>query len=180
MKGFAAIVRPLNDLLVGNSTKKPSKKRTKLKWAVTDTLHDYLYGAKFEVVTDNKPLSYVLTSAKLDATGHRWVATLANYNFSLHYRNGKLNKDADSLSRLCEGNNTEELVYPDVIRTILRSCQVPREELALAESILAGRSFPIQIPDNGISPDTVKALSSTDWIKGQDADPAISRVKEIL
>ena len=151
-----------------------------LKWAVMDKFHDYLYGAKFEVVTDNNPLTYVLTSAKLDATGHRWVAALANYNFSLHYRSGKLNKDADSLSRLCEGNDREEVVYPDVLNAIMHSCQVPREELALAESVLVGRSFPIQIPDNGISPDTVKALSSTDWIKGQDADPAISRVKEIL
>ena len=32
VKGFAAVVRPLNDLLVGNSTKKPTKKRTPFKW----------------------------------------------------------------------------------------------------------------------------------------------------
>ena len=66
-----------------------------LKWAITDKFYDYLYGASFEVVTDNNPLTYVLTSAKLDATGHRWVVALANYNFPLTYRSGKLNKDAD-------------------------------------------------------------------------------------
>ena len=75
-----------------------------LKWVITDKFHDDLYGASFEVVTDNNPLTYVLTSAKLDATGHRWVAALANYNFSLTYRSGKLNKDADGLSRLSEGS----------------------------------------------------------------------------
>ena len=32
-----------------------------LKWAVTNKLHDYLYGARFEVHTDNNPLTYVLT-----------------------------------------------------------------------------------------------------------------------
>ena len=42
-----------------------------LKWAVTDKFHDYLYGNTFSVYTDNNPLTYVLTSAKLDATGHR-------------------------------------------------------------------------------------------------------------
>lgn len=42
-----------------------------LKWAVTTKLHDYLYGAKFEVYTDNNPLTYVLTTAKVDAAGHR-------------------------------------------------------------------------------------------------------------
>ena len=35
-----------------------------LKWAVTDKFHNY----KFEAVTDNNPLTYILTSAKLGAT----------------------------------------------------------------------------------------------------------------
>ena len=35
-----------------------------LKWAVTDKLHDYLYGGNtFEVYTDNNPLTYVLSTA---------------------------------------------------------------------------------------------------------------------
>ena len=42
-----------------------------LKWAITDKFHEYLYGADFQVFTDNNPLTYVLTTAKLDATGHR-------------------------------------------------------------------------------------------------------------
>ena len=45
-----------------------------LKWSVTDKFRDYLYGSSFKVVTDNNPLTYVLTSAKVDATGHRWLA----------------------------------------------------------------------------------------------------------
>ena len=49
-----------------------------LKWAVVDKLSDYLYGAKFEVRTDNNPLTYILTTAKLDATGHRWLAALSH------------------------------------------------------------------------------------------------------
>ena len=43
-----------------------------LKWAVCEKFHEYLYGSKpFEVFTDNNPLTYVLTSAKLDACGSR-------------------------------------------------------------------------------------------------------------
>ena len=38
-----------------------------VKWAVTDQFHEYLYGGNFYVFTDNKPLTYILTSAKLDA-----------------------------------------------------------------------------------------------------------------
>ena len=37
-----------------------------LKWAVVDKFHDYLYGARFTVRTDNNPLTYVLTTAKFE------------------------------------------------------------------------------------------------------------------
>ena len=57
-------------------------------------------GINFTVYTDNNPLMYILTTAKLDATGHRWVAALAAYNFTLNYRPGKANIDADVLSRI--------------------------------------------------------------------------------
>ena len=40
-----------------------------LKWAVTNRFHEYLYVGKFKVYTDNNPLTYILTTAKLDATG---------------------------------------------------------------------------------------------------------------
>jgi transposase InsO family protein len=71
-----------------------------LKWAITEKFHDYLYKNHFTVLTDNNPLTYVLTSAKLDATGHRWLAALVNYNFTIKYRPGRRNTDADAMSRL--------------------------------------------------------------------------------
>ena len=69
-----------------------------LKWAVMNRFHEYLYGGQFDVYTDNNPLTYVLTSAKLDATGQRWVASLANYDFRIFYKSGKSNVGADVLS----------------------------------------------------------------------------------
>ena len=71
-----------------------------LKWAITDRFRDYLlYGSPFDVYTDNNPLTYVLTTAKLNATGLRWVADLANFSFKIHYRSGTKNKSAYYLSR---------------------------------------------------------------------------------
>lgn len=72
-----------------------------LKWSVTEKFRDYLYYApSFIVFSDNNPLTYVMSSAKLNATGCRWVAELADYNFTVRYRPGKENIDADSLSRM--------------------------------------------------------------------------------
>ena len=79
-----------------------------LKWAVTEKFTDYLYGNKFIVKTDNNPLTYVLTSAKLDAAGHRWLANLSMYDFSIEYRAGSQNIDADILSRRPRRDETEE------------------------------------------------------------------------
>ena len=42
-----------------------------LKWVISDHFRDYLYySPPFVVYTDNTPLTYALTSAKLNATGH--------------------------------------------------------------------------------------------------------------
>ena len=74
-----------------------------LWWRVPRNLKkfkDYLYGSKFTVFTDNNPLTYVLSTAKLDATGHRWLAALAIFDFGIKYKPGVSNVDADSLSRL--------------------------------------------------------------------------------
>ena len=71
------------------------------KWAITDQFRDYLYySPKFTVFTDNNPLTYILTSAKLNATGLRWVNELADFHFDVRYRPGKANADADNLSRM--------------------------------------------------------------------------------
>ena len=86
-----------------------------LKWSVTEKFHDYLYGNQFEVCTDNNPLTYVLSSAKLDATVHRWLAALSSFNFTLRYRSGKSNGDADGLSR--RPQETTEM-FPDVVKKV--------------------------------------------------------------
>ena len=71
-----------------------------LRWAITDRFHEYLHGGNFEIYTDNNPLTYVLTSAKLDAIGQRRIALLGPYNFSIHYNPERQNVVADSLSRI--------------------------------------------------------------------------------
>ena len=71
-----------------------------VKWAVTEKFKDYLLGSKFEIITDINPLSYLQSSAKLGATEQRWQAQLAQLDFTITYRSGKLNRAADALSRM--------------------------------------------------------------------------------
>lgn len=71
-----------------------------LKWAVCEKFRDYLfYAPYFTIYTDNNPLTYVMSTAKLNAVGFRWVGELSDFRFDIRYRPGKVNVDADTLSR---------------------------------------------------------------------------------
>ena len=55
--------------------------------------------------TDKNPLLYVLSSAKLNATGQGWVNDLTDFNLQIYYKSGRTNKNADGLSRFPEDIN---------------------------------------------------------------------------
>ena len=60
-----------------------------------------------------------MTSAKLDATGQRWVASLANYDFQLFYKTGKSNVEADALSQI--KHNDYHLIPVEVVKAVATS-----------------------------------------------------------
>ena len=92
--------------------------------AITDKFHEYFYGGKFEVHTDNNPLTYVLISVQLDAIGQRWLASLGPYNFSIHYNQGCQHVVADSLSRI----PWEKCVFQDFMDLSLVQAMIKKGE----------------------------------------------------
>ena len=89
-----------------------------MKWAITDKFRHYLLGGKFKVITDNNPLTY-FRSAKLGALEQRWASQLAQFNFDIQYRPGKINP-ADALSRMPLEPSHEPLltVMPPEVATV--------------------------------------------------------------
>ena len=71
-----------------------------LKWVVTEHFKEYLQYQPFLVRTDNNPLTYIMTTPNIDATGHHWVGALARFNFQLEYQKGWDNTVADVLSQI--------------------------------------------------------------------------------
>ncbi len=94
-----------------------------LKWAATEKFHDYLLGSIFSIYTDNNPLTYVMTYAKLDVMRQRWATQLAKCDFQLHYRSGKTNVDEDLLSRLKIPDEGNIQVISQVVEATLSSTQ---------------------------------------------------------
>jgi transposase InsO family protein len=156
-----------------------------LKWAVTAKFNDYLYGNSFEVLTDNNPLTYVQTTAKLDATGHRWMAALSNYNFEIKYRSGKQNSDADGLSRKYETDSQEfsRSITSDVINALSISATTDNVQAPIAYSLVAPDSLSSVEPSKRPLPDNIidsLSLCSKDWRKAQHDDATISQIVTYL
>ena len=131
-----------------------------LKWSVTGRFHEYLYGGHFEVYTDNNPLTYILTTAKLDATGWRWVASLANFNFKIFYRSGKLNVEADALSHIPWESTQIEHMEPLIVKTMLQS-------KLESETSFPSEYLPVNLLLKSMTVDTTLKLTGKDWVKEQ-------------
>ena len=105
-----------------------------MKWAICERFRDYLfYSPPFTVYTDNNPLTYVLTTAKLNATTHRWVAELADFQFSIKYRPGTANGDADGLSRMSVNmdqymSTCTQAILPEVLNSVTQVVTVNAQE----------------------------------------------------
>lgn len=73
-------------------------------WAVKH-FKPYLYGRKFKLVTDHKPLIYSLTNSNDKIV--RWKLNLGEFDYEIEYKPGKQNVIADALSRIRTEENEE-------------------------------------------------------------------------
>ena len=62
------------------------------------TFKNYVYGNRFTIVTDHKPLLW-LKSADNNTRVQKWRLKLSDYEFDIVYKPGKQNANADALSR---------------------------------------------------------------------------------
>ena len=142
-----------------------------------EKFHEYLYGAKtFDICTDNNPLTYVLTSAKLDACGQRWVAKLANYNFTNKYRCGQNSAEADALSRISR---------PEVLSDEDIDVDLECMDTHVVNAVLTGTKTKSSLIESvscssQIIPDELDSTPTLDWVKLQRADPNLSVIIKLI
>lgn len=102
-KPIAYASRTLNSSELNYST--IEKELLAIVWA-TKYFRPYLFGRKFKIITDHKPLQWIMNLKEPNSRLTRWRLKLSEYDFSIEYKQGKFNTNADALSRL-ELNNEE-------------------------------------------------------------------------
>ena len=78
----------------------------------------YLLGRKFKLMTDHAPLQW-LSAQKMEGLLCRWALAIQEYDFSIVYRKGSLNVNADSLSR--------QVPDPPIMTPLAATSMVPGE-----------------------------------------------------
>ena len=157
-----------------------------LKWAITEKFRDILIGAKFCVYTDNNPLSYLQTSKKLGAIESRWAADLALFDFTIKYRSGKANGNADALSRKTEHSENPkhfrlDELYANASKEKNNSTAFPREVRDAFEDACSQVWInEIRVRTSSTAPlatSTLPALPSDQLSALQNSDPFIGRLR---
>ena len=136
---------------------------------------EYLAYAPFMVRTDNNPLTYVLPTPYLDATGHRVVGALASFEFALEYQKGLDNGVADTLSQVPIPHNHEtvcSLLEGAIIGAVDRSEVEANEELLCEHVHLEDEA---RVHAVKLAP-----MHMVDWGKAQEADAVLATCRKWL
>lgn len=60
----------------------------------------YLYGRKFTIVTDHRPLTRIFSVKDPSSRRLRWRLRLEEYDYEVIYKKGSENKNSNALSRI--------------------------------------------------------------------------------
>ena len=136
---------------------------------------EYLPYQPFLVRTDNNPLTYIMMSPNLDATGHQGAGALAKFNFQLEYQKGWDNTVVDVLSWV-----TTHL-DPDTMRSILDGITLGAAQQAeIHDPTVVEGDHNLEQEVHVTAGCMLVQMHMTDWAETQKEDPVLNAVLDWL
>ena len=129
--------------------------------------HQYICGRKFTLYTDHKPLIHIFNESKsvpamASARLQRWALTLSAYTYTIKYKSGKQQGNADALSR-----------FP--LADVPTSVPTPAETIAVLEHLstisLTTAKIKLQTERDAVL-SKVKRYTQSGWPESLDTDDA--------
>ena len=146
-----------------------------LRWAVCQKFREYLHHSFVDVYTDSNPVVYILNKMDIDAVSQRWCAELAKFDFKIHYRTGKSNTAADSLSRIAEPDQVDPVIMKRWCQDIDATQHVIQEPVVKAIFMSGDEHIPTteqsliaSIQNKNISDDSDHTLEKIDLLVGDN------------
>ena len=116
------------------------------------------------------PLTYVLMTPNLDSTGHRWVGTLASFQFELEYQKGTDNRAVDALSWVPISHSWQ------TVQSLLEGAimgAANREEAKANEGLLEKHEHLSW--EARVQAVKLELMHIVDWEEAQEVDAALAR-----
>ena len=92
--------------------------------AAIKEFYPYLYGFSFKLFTDHNPLIALKGLKDVGGRLARWMIFLQQFNFQIKYKPGKVNNDADALSRRPKGGDSGGCMVGDGVGGDSGGCAV--------------------------------------------------------
>lgn len=106
-----------------------------IHWAI-NYFRPYLYGNSFTVITDHRPLVSLFTNKNPSSKMTRIRLDLMDYNFKIIFKQGKLNTNADALSRIVwDTQALKSLIPKETINVVTRNMKKKLEENNISVSL---------------------------------------------
>ena len=155
-------------------------------WAL-QTLRPYLAFEKFVVHTDHAALRWLFGISEPSGRLMRWRLRLAEFDFSIEYKKGKINCLADSLSRLLTEAGTEYDPEEDTIPIMLLLNESDEDtadngkEFDFIEIDYVEDDFALATEDASNRPsDTYEPITWEELIREQASDELCTRLRQRL
>ena len=160
----------------------PEKECLAVIWAVT-TLRPYLQGVHFTVHTDHSSLRWLMEIT--DASGRlmRWRLRLGEFDFTVKYKKGLLNTQADALSRLpSTGSTTAPLdeEIPCFLSGILEDEWEEENSQALLEFEFAEVDALLATQTYSRDEDLIQPITREELLREQLTDPFCADIRRQL
>lgn len=153
------------------------KELLSIHWAI-NFFRPYLYGRKFVVVTDHRPLVSLFSHKNPSSKLTRIRLDLSDYDFEIRYKQGKINTNADALSRIKIDSDILKAMIPTenvnvVTRAMNKKMEQNNEDL--------GQTYTPQMKTdhlytwNCISLSEIKNVRKLKFINGQNNNKDINK-----
>lgn len=96
-------------------------------WAVKH-FRPYLFGQKFKIITDHRPLTWLFNCKDPSSRLVRWRLQLEEYDYEIEYKPGTMNSNADALSRNPIFINKNYQTYENFTEYYYKNKDIPKVE----------------------------------------------------